>query len=357
MNKSGLFICFAVVILLMCSCSNETETFELKEWLSEKELMNTKAVTFEKDCDSLVDMLNDLQDEEFRAQMYLRLAKCSVEKGDKENAEVYLKRYFSAGKHISWIDTTYFSSILPPTKEYEELTKSFWKKKDTFYFSEIEKRVLEEQASIRAYVANPTDELEKKEKDIFKRNSGYLLKITDSIGFPWQPGPNYFERKRFRVSIQPDIIAVHAPIEDKIIHQQNAIEAARKGEISWNVPLVIGVTFFTQSSTRGGPVMPLRFLHFDNQNNLHVEDSFLQLYSVKKYMQDNGISGIKMQASRENFLDEKIKLKQLQEMKRVMVEELELPERAIEISTSPSPAENSREQQQKGRYDYTFTTF
>ena len=353
MIKSGSLKYCAVVIFIMCSCSNEKETFELKEWLLEQELMKTKAITLREDCDSLISLLKDLQDEEFRAQMYLRLAECYVKRGDEKNAEVYLKNYFSEGKHISWIDTIYFSSILPSTKEYEHLRESFWKKKDTFYFSEIEERYSRDQASVQGYVANRTDELEKIEKGIFKNNSEYLLKITDSVGFPWQPGPNYFEKERFRIGIQPDLIAVHAPIEDKIIHQQNAIEAAKKGEISWRVPIFIGVTFFTQSSTRGGPVMPLRFLHFDDQKRLNVEDSYLQLYSVKKFVQDNGISGIKFQASTQNTLDEEIILQQLQDLKKAMVEEFGWPEQALVISTDPDEAEN----RQIGNYDYTFTTF
>ena len=84
-----------------------------------------EAVTFEEDCDTLLNMLNDLQDEEFRAQMYLRLAECYFQKEDEKNAEIYLKRYLASGKHISWIDTTYFSSILPSRQEYEQLRESF----------------------------------------------------------------------------------------------------------------------------------------------------------------------------------------------------------------------------------------
>lgn len=346
---------FAVFILFICGCSKEKDNFELKEWLSEKELMMTEAVAFQSDCDSLVGLMNNLQDEEYIAQMYLLLAKCNIGKGDEKNAENYLKRYLAAGKHISWIDPTYFSSILPSTKEYEQLNESFWKKKDTFYFSEIEKRVQLDQASIRAYIANPTDKLEKKEKEIFKRNSEYLFKITDSVGFPWTPGPNNFERERFRTGVMPEIIGVHAPIEEKIIHQQNAIEAARNGEISWHIPIVIGVTFFTQRPT--GDVMPLRFLQFDSENRLNVEDSYLQLYSIKKYMQNINLSRIKFQASKENSLEKDIILQQLQDMKKALVEELGWPEKAIEISTDPNPAENFQEDQQKGSYAYTFTAF
>ncbi len=346
---------FAVFIVVMCSCSKEKNNFELKEWLSEMELIETKAIAFQSDCDSLISLMKNLKDEEFKAQVYLLLSKCYIQERDEKNAKKYLKKYLSAGKHISWIDTIYFSSILPSAKEYEQLNGSFWKKRDTFYFSEIEKRVKLDQASIRAYVANPTDKLENKEKEIFKRNSEYLLKITDSVGFPWTPGPNNFEKKRFRVGVIPELIGVHAPIEDKIIHQQNSIEAARKGEISWNIPVVIGVTFFTQRPI--GEVMPLRFLQFDSRNRLNLKDSYLQLYSIKKYMQNINLSRIKFQASKENPLEKDIILQQLQDMKKAMVEEFGWPEKAIEISTDPNAAENFQEDQPKGSYAYTFTAF
>lgn len=339
----------------MCSCSKQKDNFELKEWLSEKELLDTKAVVLQSDCDSLVSLMKNLQDEEFRAQVSLLLANCYTRKGDEKNAKKYLTEYLSAGKHLSWIDTTYFSSILPSAKEYGQFNESFWKRKDTFYFSEIERRVQLDQASIHAYVANPTDKLEKKEKEIFKRNSEYLLKITDSIGFPWTPGPNNFERERFRVRVMPELIAVHAPIGEKIIHQQNAMKAARKGEVSWRIPIVIGVTFFTQRPR--GDVMPLRFLHFDDQHRLHMKDSFLQLYSIKKYLQDNGLSSIIFHASKENSQEKAIIIQQLQDIKIAMVEELGWPEKEIEIFTDPNTAENFREDQQKGPYGYTFTAF
>jgi len=356
MNNRHHPSCITIILIAITICSCSSTNFEkitLKDWLVENEQIQ-EFTNFSNrdvvDCNVFEkEVLKSFKFEEFKSHYYLDLARCFLEKGDLEKAKDYVLQSFRYGRNISWIDKDEFKEIYPElVSSYPDIEDKFWQKKDTSYFSEIERMVYLDQSSIKTLIADRTVKNREKELEIHRDNSKYLLEYSKVNGFPWSPGPVYFDKNRFRTTISPDILAVHAPIEDKIIIREYAVKSAESGNNSWTVPVAIGVTFFTQIPRH--EVKPIRFLSFDKNNELKLEESYLQLYSIQKYLKDNNITNFKIQPSKSNPLDKAVAQLQLNTVKTILVKEFFLNESSIKISTEPNIDE--KEVGNNGIYNY-----
>lgn len=335
------------ILLCLISCSHKTqEKITLKKWLA----MKNKTYEIEKNdnlkCDSLEKFYSELKNKEFKNRLLLDLGYCHLENGEKEMAKEYLRKLFATGRHISWIDSTSFSPIYKEVKkEYPELRKKFWSQKDTSYFQKMEKMVALDQA----LVGKP-----KERHEAFKKHTDFLLDYSERNGFPWQPkGIYYFKKSKFRTGINPSILAIHAPIKKKIKLRKYAIRSAEEGKNSWGIPISLGVTFYTQLPSNAAK--PIRFVYFDEANNIKLQKSYLQLYCIKKYMEDNAKSKINLYPAKANSLDSNIIKKQLKVLKTQLVKEFSFDPKSIQLFFKPNPKEKNR--QDKGKYNYTFLSF
>lgn len=351
--KVTVLFCTALLLGIINSCIGKTEDFTLSEWLSEKKIVENEIFHNTYASDLLINKIEKFKDEDFRNIGNIFLAKHYLQQNNLQKSEEYLKKYLEMGKHISWIDSTRFALIYPSKVEANHLYQKYWKNRDTSYFEEIEARVVRDQASIDSYVTNPTTKHLRKEKQIFNENSKYLLKISNEFGFPWKPGPNNFKKELFRNGIQPDLIAVHSPIPDKMIHLHNAVVAAKKRRISWKTPIFIGVSFFTQLPK--SEVLPMRLIYYKENDQLDLEKSYLQLYSIKKFMEDNGIILITIQPSKANNLNTNLVTMHLKTLEDILIQEFGLNNSVIQLSQLPDSNENVKKHQKEGEYKYTLT--
>ncbi len=352
MSKFTTLLLIFILMLSLKSCSSpkisKNSTITLQEWLAEKEVYDSlMAKTAHKDCQALQKTVSQFKVHPFKRAFYIDLAHCFYNNGKLTKAKKYLLKYIAAGVHISWIDSTAFPLIYQKVKaNYPTLHHKFWKDRDTSYFQEVEKRVKLDQA----LVGQP-----KKRGEVINDNTKYLMAFVKKHGyFPWQPeGLDYFKKEKFRTGIDLGIIAIHAAVKDKIILRKYAIKSARKGVNSWRIPIGIGVTFYTQRSSKA--VNPIRFIYFDSTNNLQLDKSYLQLYCLKRFIENNNIDQIKIQPSKANSLDTKALSYQLSQLKKYLVNEFSLTNTQIIISETPNSKEHVVDLQSKGAYNYTFT--
>ncbi len=350
MKYITLFILlFASILLFSCNLFHNTtnDPITLQEWLAEKEVLDSLIkVSTHKDCLAFEKIVLQLKIKEFKKRTYSSLAKCYYRAGNLDKAKNYLLKDIASGLHISYIDSTEFSLIYADIKKkYPELHQKFWQDKDTSYFQPMEKRVKLDQELVGQY---------EKREQVIDENTKFLLSYVKENGFPWQPrSPRYFKKERFRINIEPGLMAIHADIKDKIVLREYAIESARKGKNSWHIPIGIGVTFYTQMSPSS--VKPIRFVYFDSNNQLQLAKSYLQLHCIKKYAEWNHIVQIKIQPSKANSSSQKEIAKQLKGLKTSLQNQLSMDKVVIEISQTPNP--NEMDLQSKGRYAYTFTNY
>ncbi len=343
--KIEILITGAVAIIFIAGCNSGPKNITLRNWVADKEKFDNfynYSKTHESDCDSLENLYDKLELKEFEEMTYLFLAKCFAANGNEEKAKKYLLKDIATGRHISWIDSTEFPKVYQDVKnKYPKLNHNFWSRKDTSYFAKLGKMVYLDQ-SVRQ---NPIDF--DKMIQIDKSNTKWLLEYCKENGFPLRPSPSFFNSEYFRVHIDPSILAIHAQKRDKFKLLNYAIKGAEKGRISWRIPKSICVTFFTR--TPNAEPKPLRLLYFDDNNELLVEKSYLQLYSVYRYINDNNFI-IEIKPSKSNSLNKNIILEQLTEIKTALIKEFSAYPGFIEISETQNRNENDL--QELGSYNY-----
>lgn len=353
--KNFLFI-VVLFTIYGCNSQNEHSDIQLTDWLkNEKNYLDFENYYNSTDatCDSLLVFYKKIKLDEFKNKARLKLGSCFLG-SDNEKAILFLSEAFSSGQHISWIQQDFYAAIYDDLKQnFPANHSNYWQEKDTSYFQIVEDMVKRDQMVIKKYIEDPSVQNQNKEERIHSDNATYLLNYSIENGFPKVYGPGFFEKKDFRININPTILAVHAPIEKKIELRHYAIESAKKGINSWRIPLIIDITFFTQLTEKAP--RPILFITFNSDASINLEESYLNLYAISKYILDNKVRGIILHPSLSNEMDQEIVQLQLMAIRKSLIENFSItPDQVKTTTVSKVPAE---ELIKNYSYDYMFTTF
>lgn len=261
------------------------------------------------------------------------LAECYYK--NDELVRKYLLKAVKGGFHPDRIDNTKFGIEYSKLKgELYKAYNSFWSNRDTSYFSEIEFRVSQDLIYNRKQINDGSLKNKTVADSVFLDNSLFLLNYSEKHGFPFKPSPSNFNY--FRTSVDPQILAMHSPDENRWELLNYAIKSAEKGENSWRIPISINISFFTASSQETYNSHPLWLTYFDKNGNLNLDKSYLQLYSIKKLYDQDMIMNIKIQPSKYNLSEKKIIKQQLEEIKEALIQEFYFTPEQLTITDIPN---------------------
>jgi hypothetical protein len=334
-------------IFLTLNCQNTEKEISLAQWVKDNDIFMSFVKSNDKSCENIQDTYNKLMLDEFRSKMYSNLASCSLD--NNIQLKDYLLKSVNAGLHPNRIDSIKYASVYSEIKnEIAENYSSFWNDRDTTFFKEVEKRVLLDQALYHKSVIDSTPKSQIKRDSVFKKNTEYLLDYIKKYGYPIKPEVKNFNS--FRNKINPTIIAIHADYPNKIKFLEHAIKSAKAGRISWNEPVSIMVTLITNNIAYS-EIKPIFFLDFTEEDKVNLNESYLQLYSLKKlYSQDMNVE-IKIQPSLYYKNSNSVVRKQLSEIKNILINNFNFNSELIQLSEQPEESEKDM------RYvrDYKFT--
>ncbi len=330
-----------IVLTTFFSCNNpqQNDVISLQDWLSDEKnssQFHRGMGLGQMSCDRLKEISDSFKTNEFKKRTYLRLAECY--EGNNKLVETYLLKAAEGGFHPDRIDSVKFSAVYTKIKDqlYENY-KGFWSDRDTSYFAEIEYRVAQENLFNRKSIDNPTKTNIAATDSVYMDNSIFLLNFSKENGFPFHPDPSYFNS--FRTSIDPLILAMHSPDENRWKLLNFAIKSAEKGINSWRVPISINISFFTSSKQRTQNSHPLWLIYFDENGDIDLDKSYLQLYSIKKLYDHDMIKSIKIQPSKYNVSDKKRINHQLEEIKETLIREFLFAPEQLTITDIPDTTE------------------
>lgn len=337
------------LVLTFFGCNSHDNNITLKEWYQNQQDFEDFLTVFNKNgCDTIKKIINKLTIEEFKVKTFNALIDCfNTEEQQKE----YLTKKVAYGLHPSRIDSLKYSNVYNEIKQtLEKSHKEFWRDKDTSYFMEIENRVFLDRIYNERSIVNPTESNFKIRDSVFKDNAGFLLSYCHKHGFPFQPYPSHF--KQFRSTVSPLEIAIHAPIEYKLKLLDFAKESAYQGKISWYIPIGINVTIFTNAPQQRN-LHPLWLIYFNEKWALDMDQSYLQLYSIKKLYNQDMKRKIRIQSSKYMGKNKEVINRQLNEIKNALINEFSFDPNYISISSVPDSSE--QDQRNIAPYEYTLS--
>ncbi len=356
MKPIFLFYTF-IVLTTFFSCNTHTpqqnDVISLQDWLSDEKNISQFHRSMDlgqMSCDSLKVISDSFKTNEFKKRTYLRLAECY--EGNNKRVETYLLKATEGGFHPDRIDSVKFSAVYSNIKDrlYESYM-GFWSERDTSYFSEIEYRVSQESFFNRKSIEDPTKINLAATDSVYMDNSRFLLDFSKENGFPFHPSPSYFNS--FRISIDPMILAMHSPDENRWKLLNYAIKSAENGENSWRIPISINISFFTSSKQRTQNSHPLWLTYFNENGDLDIENSYLQLYSIKKLYDQDMMMTIKIQPSKHNLSDKERITRQLEEIKKALISEFSFTPEQLIITDIPDT--NEPDYREIAPYEFTLS--
>lgn len=344
MNEKYVFVFFLLLTFQACAVKpthSVQERSALLEWIEqEKKLQEFYAyVDKNTDCDSIEAFADKITISDMKVKTFNPLSRCFLGK-DNEKAKDYLLRNVALGFHPKRIDKEVYKDILNELNDtILMLHNAYWAKKDTVYFSELERRTTLDQTVRKQAMTDPNDEIHRKLDSIDNENQRFLYGICEKYGFP----PNYEPSKfsTFRSKVRGNIIATHAPDKDKLNFLEYAIKGARSGKIGWDIPKYIAIEFLGSGISRKGKkgIYPLWLVELANQKS-DDEYYFLQLIGIKEWFNSPQQSmHIEIRPSKFNKSSEKIINKQLEKIKSDLVRKFDFDESLIQINSQPIPEE------------------
>ncbi|MAQ76098.1 MAG: hypothetical protein CL613_07180 [Aquimarina sp.] len=361
LNIGYELIVFVVLQVIFVSCKfDESKTNSFLDWVEDKNISDRIIVhRHQNQCDSINFLASKLQLEEFKSKHYFSQLNCT--ESNSEKAKEYLIKMLASGYHITKVDSTEYSHFWAGLKDvYPTLRSNFWKDKDTAVFKSIEERFYLDQSSINR-ARKSKDSIDYAYADsINSYNTKFIIDYIKEKGYPYIPPAYVFSERRSQLSF--DILAIHANEKDRAYILERAIQKAQQGKIDWQSPISICTTFFTNLNTKTH-VKPIRFLSFDNKNDLDIDKSLLQLYSIVDVYDKNTINLpffqnkkrkylISIQPSKSNSYPKEEVSKHLEIMKNVLVDKLGMDSNLIHLAKIPDPNE---EAPGSIKYDYTLS--
>ncbi|WP_010181345.1 hypothetical protein [Aquimarina agarilytica] len=359
-NIGYKILAFGFLQIIFISCKfNEPNTNSFLDWIQDKNISDKIIVhRHHNQCDSVNFLASKLQLAEFKSQHYFSQVNCA--ESNSEQAKEYLIKMLASGYHITKVDSTEYRHFLEGLNDvYPALRSNFWKDKDTAVFKSIEERFYLDQSSINK-ARKSKDSLDYAYADSINiYNTKFIIDYIKEKGYPYIPPAYVFSERRSQLSF--DILAIHANEKDRAYILESAIQKANQGKISWQAPISICTSFFTNLNTKTH-VKPIRFLFFDN-NNLEIDKSLLQLYSIVDVYDKNTINLpffqnkkrkylISIQPSKSNSYSKEEISKHLEIMKNVLVDKLGMDSNLIHLAQIPDPNE---EAPGAIKYDYTLS--
>jgi hypothetical protein len=345
LKEPSILIVRLFFLFIFFSC-NEDKKINLNQWIDENKTRHLiyNAIE-EKNCNTAIANFNLLNINEFKRKTLLALINnCNLSKSE---TLYYTSLAFELGVNIKRIDSSHnylhwgkIESI------YVKKNQKFWSAIDTSYFKKIEHFVYLDQKVRYDKPHGSTDFTEELKVDSL--STKFLLDYSENNGFPKDFDPSYFEN--FRTTINPLILASHSDEKNKIKLLEYAISNAEKGKISWNIPINIMKSFYVVRVDKD-EIKPMRFLEFKNDKLQNTNYSLLELYSIKELFSKDMPSKITLYPSKSNRMDAKTLLKNLLNLKNILVKDLKMNKDNIKICKTPNP----KEADTQNKKDYLFT--